>query len=238
MHVFTFSDPGPRTENQDSICVEDRLPRLLAAVADGVGGNNGGKFASTFAIESLVAAFEAGVPLAKSAHDAHEQILNHSATNPALAGMATTLTAVEIAEGIVTGVHCGDSRAYILRGHGLKQLTADHTEVAQHIASGRITKEEALTYPRRNVLTSALGISRGFVLQNFSFELEPNDRLLLMSDGVYSLFSKKEIQTASAVQQDLNAFCTSLIADVKLRQPKDNFSLIGLQVEATDVERR
>lgn len=229
MQIFSLSDPGPRAENQDSLCVEQSTQGLFAAVADGVGGNKGGQHASKFAIDALLSGFRAEASLDITLESAHTNLLDRAASSPELTGMATTVTAVQIKNTSLTGVHVGDSRAYLLRGKGLKQLTVDHTEVANLLASGRITKEEAATYPRRNVLSSALGIPREFKFQAFDFALETNDRLLLLTDGVYSLITKREIQQISEKSLSLDDLCHSLITLVRDRGPTDNFSLIGLQ---------
>ncbi|MFY3082991.1 PP2C family protein-serine/threonine phosphatase [Achromobacter xylosoxidans] len=231
MQIFSLSDAGPRAENQDSLCVERLAQRLFAAVADGVGGNNGGQQASKLAIEVLVAGFRAGAELDTTIEEAHASLLEMAAASPALSGMASTLTAVQIQGTSLIGVHVGDSRAYVLRRRGLKQLTLDHTEVAKLLAAGRLTKEEAATYPRRNILSSALGIPREFKFQTFQFELEKNDRVLLMTDGIYSLVNKGEIQRLSEQSLVLQDLCNAVLSLVKDRGPTDNFSLVGLQFD-------
>lgn len=80
--------------------------------------------------------------------------------------MATTLTVAFIKNKQMHVVHAGDSRLYVIRGMGLKQLTIDDTEVNKLVSEGVLSKEEALVYPRKNILTNALGIKDGFTYQS------------------------------------------------------------------------
>lgn len=228
---FSLTDPGPRAENQDCICIEKTEHGTLAAVADGVGGNNGGQYASSYTIDSLVAGFRDKAELAVSIEHIHTDLLERASSSPDLLGMATTLTATTINGLSLRGVHVGDSRAYILRRHGLKQLSRDHTEVADLLALGRITKDQAATYPRKNILSNAIGIPKGFKFQVFNFDLQAGDRILLLTDGIYSLLPKWEIQRHSAATPHFQTFCEGLVALVRDRKPTDNFSLVGIEME-------
>jgi len=231
IQTFSFSDKGSRVENQDFYCLEIFGDRLFAAVADGVGGNNGGGFASRFAIEMMLDGIHKGSDLNECVDSAHYGILAKAGEMPELKGMATTLTALVCNGTAITGIHCGDSRAYVLRGNGLKQLTTDHTEVARLLSEGRITKEEAVDYPRKNVITNALGTSKKLIKQFFEFDILSGDRLLLLTDGVYSQLLKPDIQRQSAITPDLNIFCKKLLAEVVDRGVTDNFTLLGVQFE-------
>ncbi|WP_321884946.1 PP2C family protein-serine/threonine phosphatase [Burkholderia cenocepacia] len=229
--TFSFSDQGPRSANQDSFCVDQLDRGLLLGVADGVGGNNGGEIASRFAIETLLIGARSGLSISTCADNAHEGLLAMGNESPELYGMATTLTAIVYEENNLSGVHCGDSRAYILRGQGIKQLTTDHTEVARLLAEGRISRDDYVHYPRKNVLTSALGSHKEFIKQTFEFECKSGDRLLLITDGIYSVLSKKEIQFYSTINTDFTAFCDCIISEVGEREPTDNFTLVGVEFD-------
>lgn len=229
--IFSFSDKGPRSENQDSFCVAHTENEILLCVADGVGGNNGGEIASRFAVEMVVNGVRNGLPIAVCVDNAHEGLLKMGKESPGLLGMATTLTAVICEGNQLSGIHCGDSRAYILRGNGIKQLTTDHTEVARLLAEGKLTREEFAHYPRKNVLFSALGTHREFIKESFEFQCKAGDRLLLLTDGVYSSISKKEIQSRSAADSDFQKFCKDILHDVDERGPTDNFTLVGMEFE-------
>lgn len=229
--TFSFSDKGPRVDNQDYFCLERIGERLLIAVADGVGGNKGGETASRCAISMLINGLRVGQTLSECMDSAHHELIAKAESSPELQGMATTLTAVVCEGHLLTGIHCGDSRAYVLRRNGIKQLTADHTEVARLLAEGKLTKEEAVDYPRHNVLTSAVGTHKDLIKQTFQFDVLPGDRLLLLTDGVYSQLSKKEIQMCSASEKDLNTFCKSLLDTLTERGTDDNFTLVAAEFD-------
>ena len=229
MQIFAFSDKGPRTNNQDSYCVETKGIETIASVADGVGGNQGGEIASKLAVDSFKESFAARLGLTACLENAHRSISEKAAQDPTLHGMATTFTAIHWDGHVLKGVHTGDSRAYILRGNGLKQLTKDHTEVARLVAEGKISKEDSIHYPRKNVLTSALGTHKNLLIDEFSFEVLPGDRLLLITDGVYGVVTKKCLVNLSLAHADFVEFCEGVLRQVNNVTATDNFTLVGLE---------
>ncbi len=231
MQAFSFSDKGPRPVNQDSHELKVTDGRVFAAIADGVGGNNGGETASSYVIGEMLRCFEAGRPLDQGLLSAHEGLLTLASASPELSGMATTLTAITSFGTTLTGVHSGDSRAYILRGNGLRQLTEDHTEVARLLAEGKLTKQDAANYPRKNVLTSAVGTHKQFELQRFEFELRQKDRVVLLTDGVYSTISKQMICTLSKANANVDDFGYAILDRVEEVGTADNFTLIIVEFD-------
>lgn len=229
MQTFAFSDKGPRTNNQDSFCVETKGIETIASVADGVGGNQGGEIASQLAVDSFKKSFAAGLQLTACLEAAHRSITEQATLDPALHGMATTFTAVHWDGSILKGVHTGDSRAYLLRGAGLKQLTKDHTEVARLVAEGKISKEDSVHYPRKNVLTSALGTHKNLLIDEFSFEVKAGDRLLLITDGIHGVVTKKCLVGLSIAHSNFIEFCEEIIKRVNYITATDNFTLVGLE---------
>ncbi len=234
MQVFTVSDKGPRFENQDAFCFFSSPHWFLGAVADGVGGNNGGAVASRIAIEMLRNNLSSNESIDKTFSRIHLRIIEDADSSPELKGMATTLTAIIFENSELRGAHCGDSRAYLLRGKGLKQLTCDHTEVARMVAEGLMTKAEAVNYPRKNVLASALGTHKELTIQTFVSDVKPGDRLLLLTDGVYSEINKREIQRSSMEDSNFENFCRELIKTVKNRSVSDNFTMLAIEFDLTD----
>ncbi|WP_312913501.1 PP2C family protein-serine/threonine phosphatase [Stutzerimonas nitrititolerans] len=230
MITYEFTDKGPRVENQDSCYLNCDDGGIVAAVADGVGGNNGGAVASRIAIEILIDGYKSDSTLSECLLRAHEKILDCSSRDDSLRGMATTLTAAIFKKGVLKGVHCGDSRAYILRGNGIKQLTKDHTEVAKLLAEGRLTKDAAINYPRKNILDSALGTHKELRFQEFEFQLEIGDRVILATDGIYGDLTKKELVFISKSESDFNKFCEAVISRVVEIGPSDNYTLVGFEL--------
>src|SRR4051794_26227879 len=149
-----LTDVGRRRHvNQDALLADERL----FAVADGVGGGPGGEVAAGLAVDALAH----GAPGARTiddlvalAADASAAVHDAAAADPALARMATTLTAgLFLPDGRLAIVHAGDSRAYRLRAGAIEALTKDHALVAQLLADGLIDTEGAATHPLRNMLT-------------------------------------------------------------------------------------
>jgi protein phosphatase len=125
---------------------------------------------------------------------ANRAIREEVARQPDLEGMGTTMTLVELTpEGVARFGHVGDSRAYLFRDGGLKQLTADHTVAAEMVALGQITAEEAEDHPRSHMIVRCLGLTRFVNVDEIEVELEPGDRILLCSDGLNSMVPQSTI---------------------------------------------
>ena len=177
VEAFGLTDTGrQRATNEDAYAVAADLG--LYVVADGVGGNAAGEVASRLAIDSVVAFFKdvaAGRPgpgdgqeaawqasfaaslLARAVEEANAVVWATAAGNPAMTGMATTFTCLLLRHEHAVLAHVGDSRAYLLRGRRLRQLTDDHTAVAAYRQAGVLTAEEAATSPFRGILARAVG---------------------------------------------------------------------------------
>lgn len=231
MKTCAYTDKGPRAENQDAFCIRHTKHGLLLAVADGVGGNRGGATASQVAISILAEEVERGTNLSQALIEAHNTIIKKAQNDSALEGMATTLSAALLLDNSLVGAHCGDSRIYLLRGNGIKQLSQDHTEVSRLLAEGKLTKEQAFFYPRKNLLESALGTSKALIMQEFDFTLQHGDRLLLSTDGTYSVVSKKEICELSRSETNFDFFYEKLVDKVKGAEPTDNFTVIAAEIK-------
>ena len=183
------SDVGRvRKDNQDS----GYAGPWLLAVCDGVGGAARGDVASSTAVGQLRRLDErpddALLPLVAGAlHRAHDRIGELVDEDPELKGTSTTAV-VGLFDGHRLGIgHIGDSRAYLLRGGSMRQLTTDHTFVQSLIDEGRITPDEARVHPHRNLILKALDATQDPDPDLFEVELAPGDRLLVCSDGVLSL---------------------------------------------------
>lgn len=189
-----------RSENQDA-CQEFRSPsgaRLLA-VADGMGGHQGGATASRLAMETLGEVFEQapdadGEMLRAALEVANQRVHQAAQGRPELHGMGTTCVALLFgAKGSAWVAHVGDSRAYALRGGRLEQLTADHSTVAELVRLGKITPEEAAVHPRRNEILRSIGAESGVEVDLAPVEVQAGDQFLLCSDGLSGVLSDQEI---------------------------------------------
>ena len=186
-----------RQNNEDSLYPETSGesdgPATLV-VADGMGGHVAGEVASRLAVNA--AASNMLLPSDRVAAG-NRAIREEVAREPDLEGMGTTMTLVSLGEdGSATFAHVGDSRAYLYRAVELRQLTEDHTIAAEYVAQGEISAEEAASHPQRHILTRTLGLSRFVNIDEIQIALEPEDRILLCSDGLNEMVSDDGIAAA------------------------------------------
>jgi len=224
--VFALSDLGlHRAGNEDSGLVS---PKLIA-VADGMGGHAGGEVASTIAITSLATTEIDEKSLLTITKDIDSAILHKSQTQPDLAGMGTTLTALHINNEAVELLHVGDTRCYAFAGGKLNQLSHDHTVMQELIDQGRITPDEAVNHPQRSLLTHALMGDSGFdpVIQLYPIKI--GDQFLLCSDGLTSVLSDFEIGKILKKYSG-QELVENLVAETKAKGAPDNVTVIWAEI--------
>jgi protein phosphatase len=183
---------------------------FLAAVADGMGGHERGEVASNLAIETLFTTFydeqsdEAKddlVALLKQGFKAsNDRIMSESTSVSSTGSMGTTMVAAAVSGTQLTIANVGDSRAYLVRAEAATQITRDHSLVAEQVASGVITAEEARTSNYRNVITRALGHRPKVDVDVFEIDLLPDDRVVLCSDGVHGHVELEEVAAITLKQ--------------------------------------
>jgi len=253
LHIGHCGDVGQQRElNEDSYLILTApaiAPEIdaLLAVADGMGGHRAGDVASRTLVEMLDGLFTSSVYQQQVAYSpqhadyyvvvlkevleqANEQIYNSSASNPELSGMGTTATVVLIAEGRLFWGHVGDSRAYLLRNGSLQQLTHDHTWVAEQVSAGQMTPEEAARHPRRNVLTQSLGNSLLVRVERGVQPVQPDDVLLLCSDGLSGVVSDAEMQATLLAESNPQTVCDQLVALANQRGGPDNVTVLAARL--------
>lgn len=191
----TRTDVGRlRDHNEDAVWptgIGDWEEVALVGVADGMGGHAGGEVASAVALETAIAA---GGDPAMRIRAANLAVLDAARERPRLAGMGTTLILAEFGPGGEAHFgHVGDSRAYRFRAGDLSQVSTDHSYVAEMIAAGKMTADEAETHPYRSVLTRAVGLDKEVEVDTFTVDLEPGDLILLCSDGLTTMLSDAEV---------------------------------------------
>jgi protein phosphatase len=200
LEYAAISDVGRvRKDTQDSGFAG---PHVLA-VCDGVGGAARGDIASATAIGQL-RRLDDGPPsgedqsdllgqVAGALHRAHDRIGDLVDENPALSGTSTTATVALFDGSTLAMGHVGDSRAYLLRGGQLRQLTQDHTFVQTLIDDGQITEEEARHHPHRNLILKAIDGIHDLEPDLFTVDLTPGDRLLFCSDGACGVLAPERL---------------------------------------------
>jgi len=227
-----------RSSNQDSFGLAlANDGRLIAAVADGMGGHAGGDIASSSAIsifiEDIVA--ERGEDLRKHINLLISQIVDRlseiETTSPQYSGMGTTLSAVVVEGSKLTTAHIGDSRIYRMRSGKLTQLTSDHSWVQQQVEAGLLTAEQAAMHPRRNLLVRTLSAERTGDADIGSNDLENGDRLLICSDGVHGVMGDDVIEERIS-SKNLGDSLDQLMVVVREKGSPDNATAILISIDA------
>lgn len=226
IETATYTDAGPRRENQDRTIDLVRGEYRILGVADGLGGHFGGGLAAQIIVDTLSdCKLESRVDLAEAIKSAHHKILKEQLEDEHLRDMGSTATVAMLSDRHLSGVHVGDTRCVLQRRNGIVRLTDEHTEAKRLLASGRLTKEEYASYPRKNVLDNALGSKRGFWLDTFEHDIMPEDKILITSDGVHDKIKLREILPFLNDYANPQAIIQRLVDELATRNPDDNFSL-------------
>jgi len=206
-----LSDVGcVRKHNEDNLLVDMELGLFL--VADGLGGHAAGEVASRIVVERVeefiaqTAERDRTWPLdydARIPYDgnrlkaalilADQAILEDIRENPERESMGSTVVACLVKGDAVILAHVGDSRAYLLDSNGIRQMTRDHSWVADQVANGILTPDEARKHPFRNVITQALGNGGELEVAIQELQVKEMDRLLLCSDGLSGMVPDEDL---------------------------------------------
>lgn len=194
---------GDRKEQQDRVAIlaHSRLPGLaLAVVADGMGGHTGGALAAEQVVHTAKNNLEHFSPkeetpqfmLENSMREAHTMIKAARFINEK--DPHSTAVMLLLQPGKMTWAHCGDSRLYRFRGDQLLTRSVDHSYVEHLLSLGKITAEQALTHPNRNILLTSLGgqDEPKFDISE-SYEIQGGDSFVLCSDGLWAYFDDAEM---------------------------------------------
>jgi serine/threonine protein phosphatase PrpC len=216
----------------------------LALVADGMGGHAAGEVASALAADTIRRLFydlDGSIPqvLSKAFMAAHRAIIEYAEKHPQCKGMGTTCTVLAFRDDQAWLAHIGDSRAYLLRGRTLTQLSEDQTLVAKLVSEGTITQEEADHSPMHNVILQALGATPQIkpMIGAHGLPLQPGDVLILCSDGVYNMVPDAKIAEIASRLPPQDA-CDTLIEAALEAGGHDNASLGIFSVTAADAHKR
>jgi protein phosphatase len=235
-----------REHNEDAFCLPNQLDAQTLAVkghlyvlADGMGGHQKGEVASAVTINTVSKAYyEIVKPLLK--HKNPEEAITEAlaqaiqkANNDVLdeteGGGTTVVAAVLFANHLIT-MNVGDSRAYLLRNNELYLLSRDHSLVSRLVEMGKISEEEAINHPRRNVLYQALGQGADVDIHVFSETLQLHDTILLCSDGLWGEVSEPDIKEALSAAGSLLVAAETLVELANNAGGADNITAIIVQV--------
>jgi protein phosphatase len=221
------SDVGrQRSVNEDSLVVS---PPFFA-VADGMGGAKAGEVASAMAAEVFQGEADSGespeAQLSRMLREANRRIYELAASDESHRGMGTTLTAAKVVGDEVSLGHVGDSRAYRLRDGELKQLTRDHSLVAELERTGQITAEAAEHHPQRSIITRALGPEPDVEVDTYTLAGRDEDLFMLCSDGLTSMVSDEEVRAILRSAASLDEAADSLVRAANQSGGKDNITVV------------
>lgn len=238
MFPLYYTGQGKRKSNEDYF-LSFQIDNLnVIGVADGVGGNKDGEIASQTALEIFKKKFTEQYKkidiknnIEHSIKQAHEAVLDlHEVSNESNGNMATTLTVGIIHNEEILIGHVGDSRVYLIRENGIKQLTEDDTELNDLINKGLITKAQAINYPRKNILTNAIGIKDNFNFQLVEFKLKKKDRIIFLTDGFYGSLTKEEFRDISRNNFEFSNFFYEIVNKCQNYYPSDNFTAVAIEI--------
>lgn len=232
-----------RKHNEDNFLMEPDLG--LYVVADGLGGHAAGEVASQIVVEKVgqfithtverdrtwPVEYDTTLPydgnrLKAALLLADQGILNDIRTNPERESMGSTVVACLVNGENATVVHVGDSRAYLLNPGGIQQITRDHSWVAEQVANGILTPDEARRHPFRNVITQALGNGGELDISVRELHVEELDRILLCSDGLSGMVQDDEIWEIVQNAHDVDDAAEKLIAKAMGNGGEDNITVV------------
>jgi protein phosphatase len=232
-----------RKHNEDDFLVAPDLG--LFAVADGLGGHAAGEVASRIVVDKIgdfiahTAERDRTWPVeyaSELSYDgnrlkaalllADQGILDDIQANPERESMGSTVVACLANGDRVTLVHVGDSRAYLLNASGIQQVTRDHSWVADQVANGILTPEEARHHPFRNVITQALGNGGDLDVAVQEIQVKELDRILLCSDGLSGMIQDKAIWEIVDQAPEVEAAAEILIAKAMENGGEDNITVV------------
>lgn len=231
----TGTDQGRvRERNEDAVFPSEAGSSdgpLLVGVADGMGGHIAGNVASHLAAETVTAnAVDDGTVVADRVSAANDAIIGVVEQDPGLSGMGTTMTLGLFDEdGTLRMGHVGDSRAYLVHDEEMRQITQDHTVVAELVELGRLSAVDAVHHPQRHLLTRSLGLGP-VAVDEVAVGLEVGDRVLICSDGLTTMLGDDEIAALLRSDATVEATVWNLIEAANSAGGLDNISVAVIDV--------
>jgi len=243
--AFMITDVGRKRQNNEDSCVicaprDEGLQQsrgFFFGVADGMGGASAGEYASCKCLEYACRTYfdksrHALVPamMRMAVEAANAFIFQESESKQEYSGMGTTFSGVTIVGNWCYVAQVGDSRVYLLReSKGLRQITQDHSLVAEQVRSGLINKDEAHNHSLKNLITRAVGIKEQVEVDLFSFELEVQDTLLICSDGLSNMVPD-ELLVKHLAEKNLEEAGRLLVQEALDAGGTDNITLVAMRI--------
>lgn len=241
MNTVGSSDIGKkRVRNEDSFrfgqC-EDGV--VWAVVCDGMGGAKGGQTASTIAADmvgskiekcynKLMTDFSIENLLLSAITTANVSIYDRALSDESLEGMGTTIVSCVIKNNFACIAHVGDSRAYIISGGNIRQITRDHSLVQEMFDKGQLTKEQFEHHPNKNIITRALGINEEVDIDFDTVDVKSGDVLILCTDGLSGCVSDEDM-LSTYLNCDFDRLASTYIGLANDHGGRDNITVVAIK---------
>ena len=240
MNLWGVSDVGAvREQNQDAYFItapDVAVP--FGVVCDGMGGAKAGNVASTMAVESFAATLTEGLAMGgdikqlldQAVDRANELVCYRAEVDDTCRGMGTTLVAAVVEESLVHVVNVGDSRGYAIGPGGIRQVTRDHSVVEDLVERGEITREQARSHPKKNLITRALGAEERLEADLYTVERREGEFILLCSDGLSNVVTDQELLFELIHGGPAEEGCRRLLNLALSRGAPDNVTAVLIQL--------
>ena len=247
MDFFAKTDKGrKRRMNQDYVFATSKpvgaLPNLFL-LADGMGGHKAGDFASRFAVEEFrkyISEAPKDIPSVQLIQNAissvNERLYKLSMEDENYSGMGTTLVSAFIDDNVITVSNIGDSRAYIIHGNTIKQITRDHSYVEEMVRRGFMRRGSQDYLNSRNIITRAVGIEPRVAADFFEVELSDGDYFLMCSDELSNMADNESIRNIIRERNSVENKVQALIDIANINGGKDNIGIVLVDPYGEEVE--
>ena len=239
MYSVALTDVGrKRLVNQDTVYISDTpvgvLPNLYI-VADGMGGEKAGDYASKSLIGYMLTYIEHTIKMPVTAIQgaieyANANLFAEGSKNPNLSGMGTTVVAASIIDNTLHVFNVGDSRCYVLDENSISQITKDHSLVEMLVSKGEITRESAEYKENKSKITRAVGAEERVLIDSFEVDLAGNEYVLLCSDGLTNMVDDRKIFNIISSSAGLKSSAKRLVEEANLSGGSDNISILLIDI--------
>ncbi len=236
--TFSMTDTGQKRKvNQDYVYTSENpvgnLPNLFI-VADGMGGHAAGDYASRFATETVVNDITDShepnpIRLIRHAYEtANSAIIEEARRLPEHEGMGTTLVVASVIDDCLYVANVGDSRLYVINDR-ISQITRDHSLVEEMVRAGEIAESEARNHPMKNKITRAIGGDDDIRVDFFDMKLNPDDRILMCTDGLTNMVENEDIRMIVNSSPDVVSAVQRLIERANANGGYDNIGVVLIE---------
>lgn len=239
MYSVALTDVGrKRLVNQDTVYISDTpvgvLPNLYI-VADGMGGEKAGDYASKSLIGYMLTYIEHTIKMPVTAIQgaieyANANLFAEGSKNPNLSGMGTTVVAASIIDNTLHVFNVGDSRCYVLDENSISQITKDHSLVEMLVSKGEITRESAEYKENKSKITRAVGAEERVLIDSFEVDLVGNEYVLLCSDGLTNMVDDRKIFDIISSSAGVKSSAKRLVEEANLSGGSDNISILLIDI--------